>query len=117
VVAWTTLPQYVGTLPIEERNRRRRSRAMSVHRWTGSGVFEAVRTIVEPDNGLVVSYEPELQNLFMQAGVLARKVLQRNAIADLPMERPTRFTLVAVDGPCTRLDHANVNSAKRRRGN
>jgi putative ABC transport system substrate-binding protein len=31
----------------------------------------------------------------MQAGVLARKVLQGNAIADLPVERPTRFRLVA----------------------
>jgi putative ABC transport system substrate-binding protein len=46
------------------------------------------------DNQLI-GYGPELQNLFMQAGVLVRKALQGNAIADLPVERPTRFRLVA----------------------
>jgi putative ABC transport system substrate-binding protein len=45
--------------------------------------------------GGLIGYGPELQNLFMQAGVLARKVLQGNAVADLPVERPTRFRLVA----------------------
>jgi putative ABC transport system substrate-binding protein len=43
----------------------------------------------------LIGYGPELQNLFMQAGVLVRKVLQGNAIADLPVERRTRFRLVA----------------------
>jgi putative ABC transport system substrate-binding protein len=45
--------------------------------------------------GGLIGYGPELQNLFMQAGVLVRKVLQGTAIADLPVERPTRFKLVA----------------------
>jgi putative tryptophan/tyrosine transport system substrate-binding protein len=45
--------------------------------------------------GGLIGYGPELQNLFKQAGVLARKVLQGNAIADLPIERPTHFNLVA----------------------
>lgn len=45
--------------------------------------------------GGLLGYGPELQNLFMQAGVLVRKILQGNAIADLPVERPTRFRLVA----------------------
>ena len=45
--------------------------------------------------GGLIGYGPELQNLFMQAGVLVRKTLQGNAIADLPVERPTRFRLVA----------------------
>lgn len=45
--------------------------------------------------GGLIGYEPELQNLFVQSGVLVRKVLQGNAIADLPVERPTRFRLVA----------------------
>jgi putative ABC transport system substrate-binding protein len=40
-------------------------------------------------------YEPELQNLFTQSGVLARKILQGTAIAELPIERPTRFKLIA----------------------
>ena len=45
--------------------------------------------------GGLIGYGPELQNLFTQSGVLVRKVLQGNAIADLPVERPTRFKLVA----------------------
>ena len=45
--------------------------------------------------GGLIGYGPELQNLFMQSGVLVRKVLQGNSIADLPIERPTRFRLVA----------------------
>ena len=45
--------------------------------------------------GGLIGYGPELQNLFMQAGVLVRKILQGRAIADLPVERPTRFRLVA----------------------
>jgi putative tryptophan/tyrosine transport system substrate-binding protein len=45
--------------------------------------------------GGLIGYGPELQKLFMQSGVLVGKVLQGNAIADLPVERPTRFRLVA----------------------
>ena len=45
--------------------------------------------------GGLMGYGPELQNLFLQAGVLARKVLQGTAVAELPLERPTRFKLVA----------------------
>jgi putative tryptophan/tyrosine transport system substrate-binding protein len=41
-----------------------------------------------------LGYGPELESLFMQSGVLMRKILQGNAIADLPVERPTRFKLV-----------------------
>jgi len=45
--------------------------------------------------GGLIGYGPDLQTLFMQAGVLVRKTLQGNSIADLPVERPTRFRLVA----------------------
>lgn len=45
--------------------------------------------------GGFLGYGPELQNLFAQAGILARKILQGNAVANLPVERPTRFKLVA----------------------
>lgn len=44
--------------------------------------------------GGLIGYGPDLQSLFSQAGVLTRKVLQGAAIADLPVERPTRFRLV-----------------------
>ncbi len=37
---------------------------------------------------------PDLQSLFTQAGLLTRKVLEGAKIADLPVERPTRFKLV-----------------------
>jgi ABC-type uncharacterized transport system substrate-binding protein len=42
-----------------------------------------------------LGYGPDLQSLFTQAGVLVRKILQGNAISDLPIERPTRFKPVA----------------------
>ncbi|MFO1081071.1 MAG: ABC transporter substrate-binding protein [Reyranellaceae bacterium] len=45
--------------------------------------------------GGLLGYGPDLQNLFLQAGVLVRKALQAGSAADLPIERPTRFTLVA----------------------
>ena len=45
-------------------------------------------------NGGLIGYGPDLQSFFMQAGVLTRKVLEGAAIADLPVERPTRFKLV-----------------------
>jgi putative ABC transport system substrate-binding protein len=45
-------------------------------------------------SGGLIGYGPELQALFAQAGVLARKVMQGAAISNLPVERPTRFRLV-----------------------
>jgi putative ABC transport system substrate-binding protein len=45
-------------------------------------------------NGGLIGYGPELQTLFAQAGGLTRKVMQGAAIADLPVERPTRFRLI-----------------------
>jgi putative ABC transport system substrate-binding protein len=46
-------------------------------------------------NGGLIGYGPELQSLFRQAGTLTRKVMEGAAIADLPVERPTRFKLIA----------------------
>jgi putative ABC transport system substrate-binding protein len=45
-------------------------------------------------NGGLIGYGPDLQSLFAQAGLLARKVMQGAAPAELPVERPTRFKLV-----------------------
>jgi putative tryptophan/tyrosine transport system substrate-binding protein len=45
--------------------------------------------------GGLLAYGPDLQALFRQAGVIARKVLQGAKVAELPVERPTRFQLVA----------------------
>jgi ABC-type uncharacterized transport system substrate-binding protein len=46
-------------------------------------------------NGGLIGYGPDLQNLFAQGGGMTRKVLQGAAVADLPIERPTRFKLIA----------------------
>ena len=44
------------------------------------------------DGGLV-SYGPDVATLYAQAGTLAVKILARTAPAEIPVERPTRFTL------------------------
>ena len=46
-------------------------------------------------NGGLIGYGPDIHDLFTQAGLLTRKVLQGTSVADLPIERPTRFKLVA----------------------
>ena len=45
--------------------------------------------------GGLMAYGPDLLELFSQAGVMTRKLLQGASAADLPIERPTRFKLVA----------------------
>ena len=46
-------------------------------------------------NGGLLGYGPDLQDLFRQGGVLARKMLHGAKPTELPVERPTRFRLVA----------------------
>lgn len=46
-------------------------------------------------SGGLIGYGPDLPSLFVQTGFLARKLLQGAAVADQPIERPTRFQLVA----------------------
>jgi hypothetical protein len=50
--------------------------------------------VVSPVRTGLVPQWPELRSLFARAGLLTRKVMQGAAIADLPVERPTRFRLV-----------------------
>src|SRR6516162_2270681 len=45
--------------------------------------------------GGLLGYGPELQDLYRQIGAMARKILQGAKVAELPVERPTRFHLVA----------------------
>jgi putative ABC transport system substrate-binding protein len=45
--------------------------------------------------GGLMAYGPDLLELSVQAGVMTRKLLQGASAADLPIERPTRFKLVA----------------------
>jgi putative ABC transport system substrate-binding protein len=43
----------------------------------------------------LIGYGPDLLKLFTQGGIMTRKVLQGTGVADLPIERPTRFKLIA----------------------
>jgi putative ABC transport system substrate-binding protein len=45
--------------------------------------------------GGLLSYGPEIQDLYRQVGGMARKVLHGTKPAEMPVERPTRFLLVA----------------------
>ena len=45
--------------------------------------------------GGLLGYGPELQDLYRQVGAMTRKILQGAKVAELPVERPTRFHLVA----------------------
>ncbi len=45
--------------------------------------------------GGLLAYGPDIQGLYRQAAVMARKVLHGAKPAELPAERPTRFQLVA----------------------
>jgi putative ABC transport system substrate-binding protein len=46
-------------------------------------------------SGGLIGYGPDVLNLFTLGGLMTRKVLQGAGIADLPIERPTRFKLIA----------------------
>ena len=45
--------------------------------------------------GGLVAYGPDLLELYPQAAVMTRKLLQGASAADLPIERPTRFKFIA----------------------
>jgi putative ABC transport system substrate-binding protein len=45
--------------------------------------------------GGLLAYGPDIQDLYRQAGAMASKVLRGAKVAELPVERPTRFKLVA----------------------
>jgi ABC-type uncharacterized transport system substrate-binding protein len=45
-------------------------------------------------SGGLMSYGPNLNDLYRETGVLAGKVLKGTKPADLPVERPSRFELL-----------------------
>jgi putative ABC transport system substrate-binding protein len=45
--------------------------------------------------GGLLAYGPDIQGLYRQVGAMVRKVLQGAKPADLPVERPVRFQLIA----------------------
>jgi putative tryptophan/tyrosine transport system substrate-binding protein len=67
------------------------------------------------DGGLI-GYGPDLQDLFRRAGIMARRVIDGTPPAEVPVERPVRFSLivnvraartVGVDVPPTLLARAD----------
>ncbi|WP_164937637.1 ABC transporter substrate-binding protein [Bradyrhizobium guangxiense] len=55
-------------------------------------------------SGGLLGYGPDLPSLFTQAGFMTRKVLQGSSVAELPIERPTRFQLIANTKTATALN-------------
>jgi putative ABC transport system substrate-binding protein len=44
--------------------------------------------------GGLVAYGPDLQDTFRRSGAMARRIVDGAKPADLPVERPVRYTLV-----------------------
>ena len=45
------------------------------------------------EKGGLLAYGPDVQEMFRQAGAMARKVLLGTPVAQLPIDRPARFKL------------------------
>jgi len=45
--------------------------------------------------GGLLSYGPEIQDLYRQAAHMARKIIRGAAVAETPVERPIRYLLIA----------------------
>jgi putative ABC transport system substrate-binding protein len=48
----------------------------------------------QAEAGGLMSYAPDLEEVFRRAGSLAARILQGAKLADLPVEEPTKFQLV-----------------------
>ena len=59
------------------------------HRLPGLYLFRLFAT-----NGGLISYGPDLADLFLRAGSYVDKILKGTKPSDLPVEQPTKFELV-----------------------
>jgi putative tryptophan/tyrosine transport system substrate-binding protein len=84
-------PQAVIQLgsPLIRQAGTRTAEILSVRHIPGISQF---RTF--PDGGGLMSYGPDLINLFRRIGPIVSKILHGARPADLPVERPTKFELV-----------------------
>jgi putative tryptophan/tyrosine transport system substrate-binding protein len=84
-------PQAVIQLgsPLIRQAGTRTAEILSAHNIPGVSQF---RTF--PDGGGLISYGPDLINLYRRVGPIVGKVLHGARPADLPIERPTKFELV-----------------------
>jgi putative ABC transport system substrate-binding protein len=84
-------PQAVIQLgsPLIRQAGPRTAEILSVRHIPGISQF---RTF--PDGGGLMSYGPDLINLFRRLGPIVGKILHGARPADLPIERPTKFELV-----------------------
>jgi putative tryptophan/tyrosine transport system substrate-binding protein len=84
-------PQAVIQLgsPLIRQAGRRTAEILSVRHIPGISQF---RTF--PDSGGLMSYGPDLINLFRRIGPIVGKILHGARPADLPIERPTKFELI-----------------------
>jgi len=91
-------PQAVIQLgsPLTRQAGTRTAQILSAHHIPGISQF---RTF--PDGGGLMSYGPELFDLYRRIGPIVAKILRGARPADLPIERPTKFELVI-----------NLNAAK-----
>jgi putative tryptophan/tyrosine transport system substrate-binding protein len=85
-------PQAVIQLgsPLIRQAGTRTAEILSARRMPGISQF---RTF--PDGGGLMSYGPDLINLYRRLGPILGKILRGAHPADLPIERPTKFELVA----------------------
>src|SRR5205823_9753492 len=84
-------PQAVVQLgsPLIRQPGPRVAEILSTHRIPGISQFRSF-----PDGGGLMSYGPDLIQLYRRLGPYVSKVLHGARPADLPIERPTKFELV-----------------------
>jgi putative ABC transport system substrate-binding protein len=75
--------------PVVSINSRRLAELALQHRLPAISLFSSF-----PREGGLISYGPNLDDIYRETGIMAAKVLKGTQPADLPAERPTRFELI-----------------------
>ena len=75
--------------PVVSVNSKQLAELALQHRLPAISLFSSF-----PRAGGLISYGPNLDDIYRETGVMAAKVLKGTKPADLPAERPTRFELI-----------------------